>query len=277
MRYQSTRSAEQADLVDAIMRGLAADGGLFVPTEWPAFQPGAVIGTSLAEIGAQLLQPFFEGSRLADALPDICRETFDFPLPLVPVIEGNDELAVLELFHGPTAAFKDFGARFLAATMERALRATRDARPLTILVATSGDTGGAVAAAFEGRAGIRVGMLVPERSGIDAAAATAHVLGRQRARVRNRRHLRRVPSAREGRVRRSRAAKPPPLSSAANSINIGRLLPQVGYHAAASLWHWREHGDGGRHDRPDRQSRQRGGMRLGARRSACQFARSCSP
>ena len=161
MRYQSTRSAEQAGLVDAVMRGLATDGGLFVPTDWPRFDPGALLATSLAEIGTQLLQPFFEGSPLEAALPDICRETFDFPLPLVPLSGGDGDLAVLELFHGPTAAFKDFGARFLAATMERALRLARDARPLTILVATSGDTGGAVAAAFENRAGIRVAILFP--------------------------------------------------------------------------------------------------------------------
>ena len=242
MRYQSTRSAEQADLVDAIMRGLAVDGGLFVPTEWPAFQPGAVIGTSLAEIGAQLLQPFFEGSRLADALPDICRETFDFPLPLVPVTEGNDELAVLELFHGPTAAFKDFGARFLAATMERALRVTRDARPLTILVATSGDTGGAVAAAFEGRAGIRVGILFPR----------GQVSTRQQQQLTcwgdNVRAYEIEGTFDQCQALVKAAFGDPGLQnrhrlSAANSINIGRLLPQVVYHAAASLWYWREHGE----------------------------------
>ena len=70
---------------------------------------------------------------------------------------------MLELFHGPTAAFKDIGARFLAALMERALAvAGREPRPLTILVATSGDTGGAVAAAFHGRGGIRVAVLFPK-------------------------------------------------------------------------------------------------------------------
>jgi threonine synthase len=167
----------------------------------------------------------------------------DFPVPLEPLVAERGELSVLELFHGPTAAFKDVGARFLAAVMERALaRSTRrDTRPLTILVATSGDTGGAVAAAFEGRAGIRVGVLFPK----------GQVSSRQRHQLTcwgdNVRAYEVLGTFDDCQAIVKAAFVDPGLSgrhrlSAANSINIGRLLPQVAYHAAASVWHWRRHG-----------------------------------
>ena len=242
MRYLSTRNGEPIELVDAIMQGLAADGGLFVPEELPRFQADALVGETLAEIAAELLEPFFRGSALEQDLPDVCREAFDFPVPLRPLIEAHGELSVLELFHGPTAAFKDLGARFLAAVMERALprASSADARPLTILVATSGDTGGAVAAAFEGRAGIRVGILFPK----------AQVSPRQQHQLtcwgENVRAYEVDGSFDDCQALVKAAFTDPAVTrrhrlSAANSINIGRLLPQVAYHAAASLWHWRKH------------------------------------
>lgn len=240
MRYLSTRGAEGSGLVDAVMRGLAADGGLFVPDELPRIDPHAVRGESLAEISAEVLAPFFEGSGLESELGPICRDAFDFPLPLKP-LSANGELAVLELFHGPTAAFKDIGARFLAALMERALRGSTDARPLTILVATSGDTGGAVAAAFHRRSGIRVGVLFPKGQ---VSPRQQHQLTCWGDNVRAFevdgpfdacQALVKAAFTDAGLRQRHRL-------TAANSINIGRLLPQVAYHAAASLWHWRRHG-----------------------------------
>jgi threonine synthase len=243
MRYFSTRSGEQSELVDAIMQGLAADGGLFVPEELPRFEVEALSGNTLSEIAAELLQPFFAGSTLEEDVAEVCREALDFPVPLEPLVAERGELSVLELFHGPTAAFKDVGARFLAAVMERALaRSTRrDTRPLTILVATSGDTGGAVAAAFEGRAGIRVGVLFPK----------GQVSSRQRHQLTcwgdNVRAYEVLGTFDDCQAIVKAAFVDPGLSgrhrlSAANSINIGRLLPQVAYHAAASVWHWRRHG-----------------------------------
>jgi threonine synthase len=241
MRYHSTRGDEQTDLVDAIMRGLAADGGLFVPDELPRFAPGDFRGDTLAEIATELLTPFFTGSGLEGQLGEICRDAFDFPLPLRPLIEPGGELAVLELFHGPTAAFKDVGARFLAAVMERALPRSSDTRPLTILVATSGDTGGAVAAAFHRRRGIRVGVLFPKGQ---VSARQQHQLTCWGDNVRafevdgafdDCQALLKAAFTDVDLGRRHRL-------SAANSINIGRLLPQAAYHAVASLWHWREHG-----------------------------------
>ena len=241
MRYLSTRGGQETGLVDAIMRGLAADGGLFVPSELPRFNPQALRGSSFAEIASEVLAPFFAGSELESELGAICRDAFDFPLPLKPLLADGAELAVLELFHGPTAAFKDVGARFLAALMERALERSADSRPLTILVATSGDTGGAVAAAFHRRAGIRVGVLFPK----------GQVSPRQQHQLTcwgdNIRAFEVEGAFDDCQALVKQAFTDPDLQarhrlSAANSINIGRLLPQVAYHAAASLWHWRHHG-----------------------------------
>jgi threonine synthase len=241
MRYLSTRGGEETDLVGAVMRGLAADGGLFVPEELPRFAPGQLRGETLAEIAAEVLAPFFADSGLAAELETICRDALDFPLPLKPVIAAHGELSVLELFHGPTAAFKDVGARFLAALMERAIRRAADSRPLTILVATSGDTGGAVAAAFHGRKGIRVGVLFPK----------GQVSPRQQHQLTcwgdNIRAFEVEGTFDECQALLKAAFTDPELGkrhrlTAANSINIGRLLPQAAYHAAGSLWHWRKHG-----------------------------------
>ena len=163
-------------------------------------------------------------------------------MPLRQLIDAHGELSVLELFHGPTAAFKDFGARFLAALMERALAlAGRDARPLTILVATSGDTGGAVAAAFHGRTGIRVGVLFPKgqvspRQQHQLTCWGDNILAFEvDGTFDDCQALVKAAFADPGLRERHRL-------TAANSINIGRLLPQAAYHAAASLWHWRKHG-----------------------------------
>jgi threonine synthase len=241
MRYQSTRGGQETDLVDAVMRGLAADGGLFVPDELPRFDPAAVRGDSFAEIAAEVLAPFFSGSGLEAELGAICGDAFDFPLLLKPLIADGGTLSVLELFHGPTAAFKDVGARFLAALMERALRRSTDPRPLTILVATSGDTGGAVAAAFHRRPGTRVGVLFPKGQ---VSPRQQHQLTCWGGNIR----AFEVDGAFDECQALVKAAFTDPglegrhRLTAANSINIGRLLPQVAYHAAASLWHWRRHG-----------------------------------
>jgi threonine synthase len=240
MRYMSTRSAEETGLVDAILRGLASDGGLFVPEALPRFAPDGFRGETLAEIAAELLAPFFAGSVLEPDVPAICADALDFPVPLKPLVAG--ELEVLELFHGPTAAFKDVGARFLAAVVERALpRTAGDDRPLTILVATSGDTGGAVAAAFYKRRGVRVAVLYPRGQ---VSARQQHQLTCWGDNVR----AFEVAGPFDDCQALVKAAFTDPdlraryRLSAANSINVGRLLPQAAYHAAASLWHWRAHG-----------------------------------
>ena len=240
MRFYSTQGAHETDFIGAVSQGLAPDGCLYVPEELPRFDPRDIEGDGLEEIGAQLLAPFAAGSTLAPELRALCAQALDFPVPLVPVDKGRGPLWVLEVFHGPTAAFKDVGARFLATVMEQALPslAPEEGRPLTILVATSGDTGGAVAAAFHRRRGMRVGVLFPKGQ---VSPRQKHQLTCWSDNVRSFevngtfddcQSL--VKSAFTDRTLNERH-----WLSAANSINLGRLLPQVVYHAAASLRHWR--------------------------------------
>lgn len=238
MRYVSTRDpSHRATLSEAVARGIAPDGGLYVPESFPTMAPEELDGAAtLAGVAARLLAPFVAGDELAGALDDICREAFTFPVPLRDLSEGT---AVLELFHGPTAAFKDVGARFLAAVMQRLV--ADDPRPLTILVATSGDTGGAVAAAFHGRPGVEVAVLYP--AGMVSPRQEKQLTawgGNVRAFA--------VRGAFDDCQRLVKAAMADPgLSSerrlsSANSINVGRLLPQMAYYAWAAREYVRRHG-----------------------------------
>src|SRR5437868_2948424 len=104
MHYISTRNAQHRVLLgEAIAQGIAPDGGLFVPESFPHFVPHQFDGeTGLPEIAARLIAPFAEGDPLAEELPEICRAAFDFPVPLVPLLEAPAPASVLELFHGPT-------------------------------------------------------------------------------------------------------------------------------------------------------------------------------
>src|SRR5207302_7866203 len=141
-------------LSEAIGQSIAPDGGLYVPAIFPTFNAEDFAGVNAwNEIGKRLLEPFFRDDNLHAHLSDICDEAFNFPITLR---FRNNDTAVLELFHGPTAAFKDVGARFLAACVAR-MPGRR-----TIIVATSGDTGGAVAAAFAERSDVEVVILFPK-------------------------------------------------------------------------------------------------------------------
>ena len=239
MKFTSTRSRLiSIDLGSALLAGLAADGGLYVPTDLPTFTPEDFDGDdSIAAIATRLLQPFFAGHPLARELAAICDEAFDFPAPLKAL--PAEQTYLLELFHGPTAAFKDFGARFLAACMRRLLESSED--PLTILVATSGDTGAAVAAAFHGLPKLRVVVLYPDGR---VSPRQAHQLGCFGGNIRALRVAgsfddcqRLVKQALSDRDLQARI----PLSSA-NSISLGRWLPQMSYYAHASIAHWRRTG-----------------------------------
>jgi len=225
----STRGgAADLPLADALLRGTAPDGGLFVPARLPRGEVRAPGGGALAEAAVAVLAPFFAGDRLLPELPAMVAEAFTFPAPLVPLRGPGD--FVLELFHGPTAAFKDFGARFLAACVRRLHPGGSGAR--TVLVATSGDTGGAVAAAFHRMPGVRVVLLYPDGR---VSPRQAHQLGAFGDNV----TALRVAGAFDDCQRMVKAAfADPALASlrltSANSISLGRLLPQLAYHAHAA-------------------------------------------
>jgi threonine synthase len=241
LHYVSTRNPDlKVSLGEAIANGIAPDGGLYIPEHFPHFTCRQFDGdVELPEIGAKLLAPFAEGDQLAAELPEICREAFNFPAPLVALDKAPAPASVLELFHGPTSAFKDFGARFLAASLERLRRSAP--KKLTILVATSGDTGAAVAAAFHNRPWVEVVVLYPK--GL-VSQRQAHQLACWGGNVRTF-AVRGTFDDCQRMVKE--AFLDPSLAqthqlSSANSINVGRLLPQMVYYAKASLELWRETG-----------------------------------
>ena len=239
MRFVSTRDARHSvDLSQAMISGIAPDGGLYVPEHLPTTAPAEFDGVdSLESIAQRLLQSFFAGDALHADLSAICQEAFAFQAPAVPLERAPGPASVLELFHGPTCAFKDFGARFLAASLERVYG--RMGRRLTLLVATSGDTGSAVAAAFHRRPWVDVVLLYPKglvspRQAQQLACwgenvRTFSVLGTFDDCQRVVKEALRDPA-----LARDRAL------SSANSINLGRLLPQMAYYAETSLQIWRE-------------------------------------
>jgi threonine synthase len=233
MRYRSTRrKAPVVGFSEALLNGLAPDGGLYVPERLPRFEPASLDPEAgFAETAARILRPFLEGDPLETHLDELCGRAFDFPVPLVPLDPGT---AVLELYHGPTAAFKDFGARFLAVCFERLLARGGPPDSLTVLVATSGDTGAAVAAACHRRERIRVGILFPD-SGVaprqekQLTCWDGNVLSfAVRGTFDDCQRLVKQAFTRPGWPRSGGL-------SSANSINVGRLLPQAVFYAVASM------------------------------------------
>lgn len=241
MRYFSTRGAGPVTLDDALRLGIASDGGLFLPETLPEFDVSDFDGAqTIPEVAHVLLSPFFAESSLQGDLDTILSETFSFPIPATPLPVDSGDVSLLELYHGPTVAFKDVGAGFLAACLSRLEGDIED--PLTILVATSGDTGGAVAAAFDERPGMRVVVLFPDGRVSDRQA---HQLCCWSDNVIS---LKVQGAFDDCQALVKGAMADPDLSTAhrfssANSINIGRLLPQSTYYADASLRHFRRTGN----------------------------------
>lgn len=225
MNFSSTRGrAPAATVTQAIRDGAAPDGGLYLPQTVPQ-APLPDARAPLPSFAADMLRPFFAGDALEGTLGAICAEAFDFPLPVVQPDPARPCLRALELFHGPTGAFKDFGARFLMACFSRI---GDRLKPLTVLAATSGDTGGAVGCAAEGREAVRAMILYPrgrvspfqelQLTCWDAPVRAFEVDGDF-----------------DDCQRLVKSAFADPSLSAehrltsANSINIGRLLPQIAY------------------------------------------------
>lgn len=219
MRYTSTQDAlVDVSFSEALLSNLPKSGGLYVPRNFPKFDFQKLIGfNSYADLAAEILQPFTDFSP-AD-LKDIAKKAFNFPVPLTTL---DESLFYLELFHGPTAAFKDFGARFLAQSLKN--------QSGTVLVATSGDTGGAVASAFWQLPGFKVRILFPK----------GMVSRRQELQLTNwgfnvaSYAVRGTFDDCQRLVKTAFAQGHADLRSA-NSINIGRILPQMVYYAYASI------------------------------------------
>ena len=227
MRLLSTSgSSAPVTFRDALLEGLAPDGGLYLPDRIPAFTAAglaALRGTPLADVATTVLGSLagdeFDPARF-DAL---VRDAFNFPAPTVALGGG---LSVLELFHGPTLAFKDFGARFLARVFGHLLEQRGD--HATVLVATSGDTGSAVAQGFFGVPRVQVVVLYPAGKVSPFQEAQMATLGGNVRAVR-------VPGTFDDCQRLVKQAFVDPglralRLSSANSINIGRLLPQAVYY-----------------------------------------------
>ena len=240
MKYFSTRGAGPVSLDDALRLGIANDGGLFLAEQLPQFGIADFDGAdTIPQVARVLLAPFFSGSSLEGDLEAILAETYRFPIPATRLPVNGQDVSLLELYHGPTAAFKDVGAGFLAACLSRLEGNVDD--PLTILVATSGDTGGAVAAAFDGRPGMRVVVLFPDGRVSERQAHQLCCWGDNVLSLKVRGSFDDCQALVKGAMRDSDLSARHRFSSA-NSINIGRLLPQSTYYADAGLRHFRRTG-----------------------------------
>ena len=163
MKYVSTRGqAPVLDFADVLLTGLAADGGLYVPETWPALPSGWASPVPYADLAAEVLWPYVDGSPLArtdlHAMVAEAYATFDHP-DVCPVVEVEPGLHVVELFHGPTLAFKDVALQLVGRLFDHEL--SRRGERATIVVATSGDTGSAAIAACVGRPTLDIVVLHP--------------------------------------------------------------------------------------------------------------------
>lgn len=233
MRFVSTAGCSRAtSMTGALRNGAAPDGGLYmpdklIPADLHALDPDA----SLADFSASLLRPFAVSDVLEPELSAICGEALNFPCPLLVPDKARPSLHALELFHGPTGAFKDFGARFLIGCFER-IAAMHG--PMTVLAATSGDTGGAVGCASEGRQSVRSVILFPK-------GRVSSFQERQLTCWGDRVLALEVDGDFDDCQRLVKAAfsdrglvASHQLTSA-NSINFGRLMPQLAYAAFAAM------------------------------------------
>ena len=231
MRYYSTRNKnEAADFKTAALAGLAPDGGLYVPEEIPRY-PQAVLSSlgtmDYRDIAFETIKPYVRDDIPDTVLQDIIQAAYPFSAPLVSVA---DRFA-LELFHGPTAAFKDFGARFMARSFAYLRR--NEEKPLHILVATSGDTGGAVADGFFDVDGISVTVLYPHGRVSPLQERQIAGLGKNISALAVKGSFDDCQQLVKAALADENLKKQIALSSA-NSINISRLIPQAVYYAAAA-------------------------------------------
>jgi len=229
--FTSTRGDAVVSFAEALFRGLAPDGGLYLPVGClPLERLGPPTGGTFRDTALWAGVRFLDGALAERTLTRVIERALDFPVPLV---ELEDDVHVLELFHGPSLAFKDVGARFMAQAMAEL---GGDGGPHTVLVATSGDTGSAVARAFLGLEGYRVVVLFPAAGISDRQRRQMTTLGGNVTAVA-------VEGSFDDCQRLAKAAfadeelRTHHGLTSANSINVGRLIPQAFYyiHAVAQL------------------------------------------
>ena len=233
MQYFSTKKKCAAvSFKEALFKGLAPDGGLYLPESIPEFDLEFFkSGLSYPELACEMIDPYVSGDISTADLEQITKSAFTFDIPLIFL---NDKLGVLELFHGPTLSFKDFSARFMAHCMEHLLY-----DEITVLVATSGDTGSAVANGFFGVKGIRVVILYPSKRVSPIQEKQLTTLGNNISALE-------VEGSFDDCQRMVKEAflddnlREKLSLSSANSINIARLIPQSVYYA----WAWKQVSNG---------------------------------
>ena len=227
MNYCSTNNRNtHISFQDAMIRVIPPDGGLYVPCEIPTLDPdwiSTIPDLDIPEVAYRILSPYLEKEIPEPDLRSITGDALNFPIP-VHELEGG--VSALELFHGPSWAFKDVGARFLSRCVSYFLKGS--GKTASVLVATAGDTGGAVAGAFHAVDGVRVNILFPRD----------RISGLQKLQITrwgdNVRAFEVEGAYDDCQILVNEAFRDPALKSldllSANSINLGRLLPQVVYY-----------------------------------------------
>ena len=239
MKYVSTRGrAPVLAFDDVLLAGLAVDGGLYVPETWPrldAARQRGLAGRPYAEVAAEVVWPFVDGAIDRDALAALVADayaTFDVP-EVCPLVDLGDDTWLLELFHGPTLAFKDVALQVVARLFDHVLGERGERR--TILVATSGDTGSAAIEACRGRAALDIVVLFPagrisevqRRLMTTVPDANVRCLSVAGTFDDCQRLVKALLADAELRARMG--------LSAMNSINWGRVVPQAAYYVTAAL------------------------------------------
>ena len=239
MKYISTRgSAPTLDFAQVTLAGLASDGGLYLPESWPQFSPAeiaAMRGLPYAQLAARVMQPFVGDSLAPGRLLELCEQAYGrFAHDAVtPLVQLDERQWLLELFHGPTLAFKDVALQLLGLLFEEFL--AREDTQLTIVGATSGDTGSAAIDAVAGRERVEIVMLHPKgrvsdvqrRQMTTVRAPNVHNVAIEGSFDDAQAMVKRI-FADEGVTSRTRIG-------AVNSINWARLMAQVVYYFASAL------------------------------------------
>ena len=229
MRYRSTAGkSKEVSLEDAVVKGLAPDRGLYMPLEFPRLSEeffNRLPEMALPEMAAEIAEALFGEDVEPDKLKALTEETMNFPIPLERV---KDNVYSLELFHGPTLAFKDVGARFMARLLGYFNRENKE-RLVNVLVATSGDTGSAVANGFLGVEGVRVFVLYPKGKVSPIQESQFTTLGRNIVAL----EIDGTFDDCQALVKQAfldEELNGKMMLTSANSINVARFLPQMFYY-----------------------------------------------